>query len=98
MNNQLILTDLWIDDSLLMAKDLQVGFLVLCSEDAFNLGHTDSLKKHWTTSRLGIKYRKIRGTKRCYSPMSISDLKKITVDLGLIEKIEKSYSKLKDKL
>lgn len=98
MDNQLILTDLWIDEGFLMANDKTVGLIIVGSSAAFNEGPNDSLKRHWKTSSTGINYRKIRGTKRCFSPFPIKFLKERTCELGLTEKIEASYNKLKSSI
>lgn len=94
MTNQLVLTHLWIDDGLLMAKDANLGLIALCTEEAFNLGPNDSLKQHWKVTSTGTKYRKIRGTKRCYSPVEINLLRKLTAETELFEKIKASYDNL----
>lgn len=67
MGNELRLTHLWLDGGLLLANDLKCGFLILCTEAEFHSGKNDSLKKLWMASESGIRYRKIKRTKKCFS-------------------------------
>jgi hypothetical protein len=63
------ITHMWMDLGLLMARDKRHGFIYLCTEDVFNAGRKDSLRRSWRVSDTGYKYRAISGSKKMASPV-----------------------------
>ncbi len=89
--NKLQLTHLWIDHGYLMCNEKTHGKIVLCTETAFFEGNQDSLKKGWTESSSGIRFRKIRKTKQCHVAVPPNILKSIT-EAQFAEAIEESFN------
>jgi len=90
MNNKLILTHLWLDGGLLLAKDKNHGFLKLCTEATFNAGPNDSLKKSWKQTWMGDRYREIKRSKQCHVPIPIEWYVKGTDQ----EEVERSFNRV----
>lgn len=62
------MTHMWLDLGLLMGHDKRHGFMYLCTEDAFNAGRKDSLRRSWRVSDTGYRYRAISGSKKMAAP------------------------------
>ena len=62
-------THMWMDLGLLMARDKNHGLMYLCTEDVFNAGKKDSLRRSWRISETGYKYRAISGSKKMAAPI-----------------------------
>jgi len=67
-NHKFVLKHLWTDNGLVCANVDEVGLIVICPENVFFNGNTDSLRKYWIDAPNGIRYRKITTTKSCYLP------------------------------
>jgi hypothetical protein len=89
--NKLHLTHLWLDHGYLLCNEKTHGKLILCTEDAFFEGNQDSLKKGWTESKSGMRYRTIRKTKQCHIAVPVNILKSIT-ETQFAEAIEESFN------
>ena len=88
---QLTLTHLWIDNGLLLANDRIHGLLVLTTEHNFNAMTHDSLKRNWAVNSSKVKYRKIRGQKRCYIATPIEALKECISDTEIYSLVQDSF-------
>jgi hypothetical protein len=91
--NKLILTHLWLDNRLLLARDISDNLFFICTEELFQMGMQDSLKKGWTKTSSGIEYRQIKKTKQCYHLNSAIELVALTEHLKLTEWVKESFSK-----
>jgi hypothetical protein len=91
-NNELSLTHLWLDHGYLMAHDKYAGSIILCTEEAFNLGKTDSLKKNWKVSGSGYRYREIKRKKKCFAPVPVNLLMRFSIEHS--DLIKKSFKKV----
>jgi hypothetical protein len=91
MMHKIILTHMWIDHNLLLARDITGLLFMICPEDVFFAGPDDSLKKGWNITSNGKRYRKIKKTKQCHNLNSASTLADLTNYLGLSQIIKKSY-------
>ena len=89
--NKLILTHLWSDHGLLLARDTTGLLFMMCPISVFLAGKKDSLKKGWMVSKTGKEYRKIRKTKQCYSFNSAMELAALTESLGILDKVKESF-------
>lgn len=89
--NKIHLTHLWIHSGYVMCNEKTHGKMVLCTEDAFNAGKNDSLKKNWLLSESGIRYREIKRSKRCHIVFSCELLKSIS-DTQFADLIETSFN------
>ena len=88
--NKIHLTHLWIHSGYVMCNEKTYGKMVLCTEDAFNAGKNDSLKKNWLVSESGIRYREIKRTKRCHIAVPCDILKSVS-DRQFTDLIETSF-------
>jgi hypothetical protein len=90
--NKLILTHMWLDSGLLLARDNSNNLFFICTEEIFLSGAQDSLKKGWTQTSTGVKYRKIKKTKQCYNYNSAVELVALTKYLGLSSRVKESFT------
>ena len=94
-STKLKLLKLWESDGLIFGDDNSLGYIIIMDSDTFHMGRPDSLRKNWVSGASnGTRYRRIRGAKTCYAPVSVDTI--IAQSSGdsqalILESMQKTY-------